>query len=51
MSEGAGFGRYHSRLRYYVGKIIAKPHAADDVLRSEIMPVNERYPLAEVLAA
>jgi len=26
-------------------------HAADDALRSEIMPVNERYPLAEVLAA
>jgi 23S rRNA (adenine2503-C2)-methyltransferase len=26
-------------------------HAADDALRSQIMPVNERYPLAEVLAA
>ena len=26
-------------------------HAADDALRSELMPVNERYPLAEVLAA
>jgi len=26
-------------------------HAADDSLRSRIMPVNERYPLAEVLAA
>ena len=26
-------------------------HAADDDLRSEIMPVNERYPLADVLAA
>jgi len=26
-------------------------HAADEALRSEIMPVNERYPLAEVLAA
>jgi 23S rRNA (adenine2503-C2)-methyltransferase len=26
-------------------------HAADDALRSEIMPVNERYPLADVLAA
>ena len=26
-------------------------HAADDVLRSELMPVNDRYPLAEVLAA
>jgi 23S rRNA (adenine2503-C2)-methyltransferase len=26
-------------------------HAADDSLRSELMPVNERYPLAEVLAA
>jgi 23S rRNA (adenine2503-C2)-methyltransferase len=26
-------------------------HAADDALRSEIMPVNDRYPLAEVLAA
>jgi 23S rRNA (adenine2503-C2)-methyltransferase len=25
-------------------------HAADDALRSELMPVNERYPLAEVLA-
>jgi len=26
-------------------------HAADDVLRSEIMPVNDRYPLADVLEA
>lgn len=26
-------------------------HAADDALRSELMPVNERYPIAEVLAA
>ena len=26
-------------------------HAADDALRSQIMPVNERYPIAEVLAA
>src|SRR5262245_14795899 len=26
-------------------------HAPDDALRSEIMPVNERYPLADVLAA
>ncbi len=26
-------------------------HAADDDLRSQIMPVNDRYPLAEVLAA
>jgi 23S rRNA (adenine2503-C2)-methyltransferase len=26
-------------------------HAADDALRSELMPVNERYPLAEVLDA
>ena len=26
-------------------------HAADDALRSELMPVNERYPLAEVLEA
>ena len=26
-------------------------HAADDALRSELMPVNERYPLSEVLAA
>ena len=26
-------------------------HAADEALRSELMPVNERYPLAEVLAA
>ena len=26
-------------------------HAADDALRSELMPVNERYPLAVVLAA
>ena len=26
-------------------------HAADDDLRSQIMPVNERYPLADVLAA
>jgi 23S rRNA (adenine2503-C2)-methyltransferase len=26
-------------------------HAADDALRSEIMPVNERYPLREVLDA
>jgi 23S rRNA (adenine2503-C2)-methyltransferase len=26
-------------------------HAADDALRSELMPVNERYPLAEVIAA
>jgi len=26
-------------------------HAADDVLRSQIMPVNERYPLADVLQA
>jgi 23S rRNA (adenine2503-C2)-methyltransferase len=26
-------------------------HAADDALRSTLMPVNERYPLADVLAA
>jgi 23S rRNA (adenine2503-C2)-methyltransferase len=26
-------------------------HAADDALRSQIMPVNERYPLHDVLAA
>ncbi|MFN2615874.1 MAG: 23S rRNA (adenine(2503)-C(2))-methyltransferase RlmN [Thermoleophilaceae bacterium] len=26
-------------------------HAADDSLRSELMPVNERYPLADVLEA
>ncbi len=26
-------------------------HAPEDTLRSQIMPVNERYPLAEVLAA
>jgi 23S rRNA (adenine2503-C2)-methyltransferase len=26
-------------------------HAVDDALRSELMPVNERYPLSEVLAA
>jgi len=26
-------------------------HAADDALRSEIMPVNDRYPIADVLAA
>jgi 23S rRNA (adenine2503-C2)-methyltransferase len=26
-------------------------HAADDALRSEIMPVNDRYPLTDVLAA
>jgi 23S rRNA (adenine2503-C2)-methyltransferase len=26
-------------------------HAPDDALRSEIMPVNERYPIADVLAA
>jgi 23S rRNA (adenine2503-C2)-methyltransferase len=26
-------------------------HAADDALRSELMPVNQRYPLADVLAA
>ncbi len=26
-------------------------HAADEALRSQIMPVNDRYPLAEVLAA
>ena len=26
-------------------------HAADDALRSQVMPVNDRYPLADVLAA
>ena len=26
-------------------------HAADEQLRSELMPVNDRYPLADVLAA
>jgi 23S rRNA (adenine2503-C2)-methyltransferase len=26
-------------------------HAADDALRSELMPVNDRYPLRDVLAA
>ena len=26
-------------------------HAADAALRSELMPVNERYPLPEVIAA
>jgi 23S rRNA (adenine2503-C2)-methyltransferase len=26
-------------------------HAADDALRTELMPVNERYPLADVVAA
>ena len=26
-------------------------HAADEALRSELMPVNDRYPLADVIAA
>ena len=26
-------------------------HAPEDALRSQIMPVNDRYPLAEVLEA
>ena len=26
-------------------------HAADEALRSELMPVNDRYPLADVLDA
>src|SRR5206468_2396868 len=26
-------------------------HAAQDALRSELMPINDRYPLADVLAA
>ena len=26
-------------------------HAPEDALRSQIMPVNERYPIAEVLDA
>ncbi len=26
-------------------------HAADEALRTELMPVNERYPLSDVLAA
>ena len=26
-------------------------HAPDDALRSQIMPVNDRYPIADVLAA
>ena len=26
-------------------------HAAEDALRSELMPINDRYPLADVLAA
>jgi 23S rRNA (adenine2503-C2)-methyltransferase len=26
-------------------------HAPDDALRSQIMPVNDRYPIAEILAA
>ena len=26
-------------------------HAADDALRSELMPVNDRYPLVDVIAA
>jgi 23S rRNA (adenine2503-C2)-methyltransferase len=26
-------------------------HAADEALRTELMPVNERYPLADVIAA
>ena len=26
-------------------------HAPEDALRSQIMPVNDRYPLADVLAA
>src|SRR3954465_8309436 len=32
-------------------RLALSPHAADDALRSEIMPVNDRYPLADVLAA
>jgi len=26
-------GRYHARLHYYLGKIIARPNSADDVLQ------------------
>ncbi len=32
-------------------RLAVSVHAADDALRSELMPVNERYPLADVLEA
>src|ERR671919_1770333 len=32
-------------------RLALSPHAADQSLRSELMPVNERYPLPEVLDA
>ena len=32
-------------------RLAVSVHAADDALRSQLMPVNRRYPLEEVLAA
>jgi RNA polymerase sigma-70 factor (ECF subfamily) len=44
-------GRYHARLRYYVGKIIAKPHAADDVLQDVWLDVWRGLPRLREAAA
>src|SRR5205823_2822434 len=44
-------GRYHARLRYYLGKLLAKPQAVDDVLQDVWLDVWRGLPQLRDAAA
>jgi RNA polymerase sigma-70 factor (ECF subfamily) len=44
-------GRYHARLRYYVGKVIARSHATEDVLQEVWLDVWRGLPRLRDAAA
>jgi RNA polymerase sigma-70 factor (ECF subfamily) len=44
-------GRYHARLRYYLGKLLAKPQAVDDVLQDIWLDVWRGLPRLRDAAA
>src|SRR5262249_3378813 len=44
-------GRYHARLRYYLGKMVARPQAVDDVLQDVWLDVWRGLPRVRDAAA